>query len=130
MKKLFFGLAASLIFCFAASSANAQVQDTTNGQKDGNLEKKVQADTIQADTTKEDPVIVTPVPNDPTPTTEGTTDKGLTSPSNPGIPTPPDAPSTSPGVDPFPKPQSDIPNAPRPSTSPNSPTTPTTGSPM
>src|SRR5690606_41468573 len=92
MKKLFFGLAASLIFCFAASRANAQVQDTMDGQKNGNLEKKVQADTIPADTTKEDPVIVTPVPNDRTPTTKGTTDKGVTSPSDPGTPTPPDAP--------------------------------------
>ncbi len=126
MKKLFFGLAASLIFCFAASSANAQ--DTKDEQNKGNLEKAVQADTIPADTTKEDPVIVTPVPNDPT--TDGTENKGLTLPSDPGTPTPPAPPTISPGTDPFPRPQSDIPNAPRPITSPNSPTTPTTGSPM
>jgi|GEM_PF-3539580 len=159
MKKLFLGLATSFILCFAASSADAQVRDTMDRQNNGNIEQQTwPADSNKRDSVDNvTPAPNNPTTSDTTNRNNGITvpsdrnmpngngngngignDNGngigngndMTPGSRTDTPPTPNTPNTAPGTSTNPRPQSDIPNAPRPNTSPNSPTTPTTGSPM
>jgi len=122
MKKLFFSLTTLIILCFAANSVNAQVQDTAR-RSNGNMG---QQQGWPADSNKRDSI--TPAPNNPTTSDTTHRNNGLIVPSD-KTDVPPHPPIT-PGTDTRPRPQTDMPNVPRPNMSPNSPTMPTTGAPM
>lgn len=113
MKKLFFGLATLLFFCFVTTDVSAQVD--TLKRNNGNI-GQLRADTSKKDTSN----MVKPVPNNPT-------DRNVPDGVTPGLDTPPSTPNR-PNSRPEPLPPN-VPDSPMPNI-PNPPPIPTTGAPI